>query len=65
MCLFYRSRRTKEIPLNNKNMIEIKKRNGVWEAYVDGGLFHYDDDLESLLQYLARNVENIKDEFYE
>lgn len=46
-------------------MIEIKQRNGIWEAYVDGGLFHYCDDLESLLQYLANNVENIKDEFYE
>ncbi|WP_278960862.1 hypothetical protein [Bacteroides pyogenes] len=45
-------------------MIEIKKRNGVWEAYVDGGLFHYSIDLESLLQYLARNVENIQDELY-
>lgn len=46
-------------------MIEIKKRNGVWEAYVDGGLFHYDEDLGLLIQYLARNVVNIKEEFYE
>lgn len=42
-------------------MIEIKKHNEVWEAYVDGGLFRYDGDLEPLLQ----NVDNIKDEFYE
>lgn len=46
-------------------MIKIKRRNGIWEAYVDGGLFHYCDDLGELLQYLANNVENIKDEFYE
>ena len=46
-------------------MIEIKQRNGIWEAFVDEGLFHYDNDLGSLLEYLARNVENIKDEFYE
>lgn len=46
-------------------MIEIKQRNGIWEAYVDGGLFHYDNDLGSLFEYLARNVENVKDEFYE
>lgn len=46
-------------------MIEIKPKNGMWEAYVDGGLFHYCDDLGDMLQYLASNVENIKDEFYE
>lgn len=46
-------------------MIEIKQRNGIWEAYVDGGLFHYDNDLGALLEYLARNVEDIKAEFYE
>jgi hypothetical protein len=46
-------------------MIEIKKRNGIWEAYVDGGLFHYDNDLGLLLEYLARNAESIKNEFYE
>ena len=34
-------------------MIEIKKRNGVWEAYVDGGLFHYDDDLELSLIHIS------------
>ncbi len=46
-------------------MIEIEKRNGTWEAYVDGGLFHWSEDLETLLEYLARNVESIKSEFYE
>lgn len=46
-------------------MIEIKQRNGIWEAYVDGDLFYYSPDLEDVLEYLARNVENIKDEFYE
>ena|GEM_PF-3353460 len=46
-------------------MIEIKKRNAIWEAYVDGGLFYYNDDLGVLLQYLARNVEGVMDEFYE
>jgi len=46
-------------------MIEIKKRGKIWEAYVDGGLFHYSDDLGVLLHYLARNVGSLKDEFYE
>lgn len=46
-------------------MVEIKKRNGIWDAYVDGGLFHYDSDLKLLLEYLAKNVESIKEEFYE
>ena len=46
-------------------MIEIKQRNGIWEAFVDGGLFHWCDDLGELLEYLSRNVENIKNEFYE
>ncbi|WP_163628505.1 hypothetical protein [Paludibacter sp. 221] len=46
-------------------MIEIKQRNGMWEAYVDGALFHYDGDLEMLLYFLSQNVENIKNEFYE
>ena len=43
-------------------MIEIEKHNGFWEAYVDGGLYHYSEDLESLLQYLARNAEYILNE---
>ena len=42
-------------------MIEIKQRNGIWEAYVDGGLYRYNEDLEALLQYLARNTEDIKE----
>lgn len=46
-------------------MIEIKKRNGIWEAYVDGGLFHWSDELEDVLEYLYRNVDNVKDEFFE
>lgn len=50
---------------NNIIMIEIKQRNGIWEVYVDGSLFRYDNDLGALFDYLARNVENIKDEFYE
>lgn len=41
-------------------MIEIKKRNGNWEAYIDGGLIHYDESLECLLNYLARNGEDIE-----
>ena len=48
-----------------KGELKAIKKRVQEEGNVDGGLFHYDDDLESLLQYLARNVENIKDEFYE
>lgn len=44
-------------------MIEIQQRNGIWEAYVDGSLFHWCADLEDMLLYLARNVENIKMNF--
>lgn len=44
-------------------MIEIKRRYGIWEAYVNGDLFHYSGDLDSLLDYLVWNVEKIKDEF--
>lgn len=46
-------------------MIEIKRNNSTWEAYVDGSLFHYDYDLKSLLRYMALNVENIQAEFCE
>ena len=45
-------------------MIEIKQCNGIWEAYVDGDLFHWCDDLEAMLLYLARNVRNFKNEFF-
>jgi len=41
-------------------MIEIKKRNNIWEAYVNGGLLHYDESLEALLNYLARHGEDIE-----
>lgn len=40
-------------------MIEITKRNGIWEAYVSGALFHYDSDLKNLLDYLSRNSDEI------
>lgn len=41
-------------------MIEISKRNGFWEAYVNGSLLHYSESLESLLNYLAGNGEDIE-----
>jgi hypothetical protein len=43
-------------------MIEIKKRNGNWEAYVGGGLYHYSEDLESLLEYLSRHSKDLEEE---
>ncbi len=46
-------------------MIEIENRNGIWEAHVEGSLFHYSNSLEDFLLYLSNNVESIKDEFYE
>lgn len=46
-------------------MIEISKRNGLWEAYVDGGLYHWCEDLGDLLEYLARRKEDIKSEITE
>lgn len=46
-------------------MIEIKKRNDYWEAYVDGGLYHYSEDLQSLLEYLARHAEDIEENMYQ
>lgn len=42
-------------------MIEIKKRNGFLEAYVNGGLLHYSESLEGLLNYLARHGEDIEE----
>ena len=46
-------------------MIEIKKINGNWEAYVNGGLLHYSESLEGLLNYLARHGEQIEEELNE
>jgi hypothetical protein len=43
-------------------MIEIKKRNGNWEAYVNGGLFHWSEDLDELLRYLIRHSEDLSEE---
>lgn len=45
-----------------ETMIEIKKRNGNWEAYVNGGLLHYSESLEGLLNYLARHGEDLEEE---
>ncbi len=41
-------------------MIEIKRRNEYWEAYIDGALFHYHSDLEDLLSYLLFHLDEIK-----
>lgn len=43
-------------------MIEISKRNGNWEAYVDGGFFGYNSDLEDLLSDLAAQSDEIESE---
>lgn len=40
-------------------MIEIKERNGNWEAYVDGALYDYNTDLGLLLEILAARSESI------
>ena len=47
-------------------MIEVRQNSvmDVWEAYVDGGLYHYDEDLQALPQYLARHADDIRDEMY-
>jgi hypothetical protein len=44
-------------------MIEIIKRNGIWEAYIDGGLEHYDEDLGQLLRYLASRADQYIEDF--
>lgn len=48
-------------------MIEIRKNSVmyVWEAYVDGGLYHYDEDLQALLEYLARRAGDVLNEMYQ
>jgi hypothetical protein len=40
-------------------MIEIKKRNGIWEAYLNGGLMTCNEDLETVLDELKLHVEEI------
>jgi hypothetical protein len=43
-------------------MIEIYKRNENWEAYVNGTLFTYSEDLETVLNFLASHTEEIKND---
>lgn len=44
-------------------MIEIVKEQENWVAYIDGALYHYSSNLESLFEYLARRSEDIEEEF--
>lgn len=46
-------------------MIEIIKRNGYYEAYIGGALYHYSSDLISLLYYLHIHSESIQEEVNE
>ena len=43
-------------------MIEIKKRNGFWEAYVCGGLYCYNESLEAVLEELHDHSSSIVDD---
>ena len=40
-------------------MLEIKKRNDNWEAYINGALYHYEEFLVDLLRYLHKNSEEV------
>ena len=46
-------------------MLEIKKRNGYYEAYVNGSLFSYNEDLQTLLDELSRHHNELEDELSE
>jgi len=46
-------------------MIEIKPKNGIWEVYINGGLFYYNSELDIVLGYLSNNVQNVTDELQE
>ena len=42
-------------------MIEIEYNCGYWEAYVDGSLYTYNEDLWTVLEYLSRQAYLIED----
>lgn len=42
-------------------MIEIKERNGFWEAYIDGALYEYNENLSDLLERLSKKADDIID----
>ena len=42
-------------------MIEIKNNNGVYEAWLNGGLFESNEDLEFLLYYLSGRVKELEE----
>lgn len=42
-------------------MIQIEFRCGYWEAYVDGRYYWYNEDLQTLLDYLSRRAYMIED----
>lgn len=48
-------------------MIEISRNSStnVWKAYVDGGLYRFDEDLQALLEYLARYADDVRNEMYQ
>jgi hypothetical protein len=45
-------------------MIEINKRSGIWEATLNGGLLTYNEDLDEVLKYMLKHVEEITAEIF-
>lgn len=42
-------------------MIEIECNCGYWEVYVDGSLYTYNEDLQTVLEYLSKRAYMIED----
>lgn len=40
-------------------MLEIEKRNDYWEAHINGALYHFEDTLEQLLDYLSKHAQEV------
>ena len=46
-------------------MIEIIKKNGNWELYVDGGLLEWNENLSVVVNYLHSHIEDIKSDMFD
>jgi len=46
-------------------MFTIKRRQTYWEAWVNGDLVHWDEDIEAVLDYLRENIDDIMEEYFE
>lgn len=46
-------------------MIEISRRHDTWECYVDGRLWEWNDDLQTLLKLIAKQGEAIEEDINE